>query len=266
MSPTPNPRSLEGRHALVTGGSRGIGAAVADRLGAMGATVSLVGRDAEALAARCAEVREAHGVASDFAALDVSDRAALKAGIQKLVDAHGHMDVLVNNVGGSGSAPFLKTSDDDWDRAIALNLDSAFLTTQIALPGMLEQKFGRVVMVASTAAQRGYGYVAPYVAAKHGVLGLVRALAVEFAKSGVTFNAVCPGFVDTDMTKESVHNIAEKTGRSEDEARKQLEKLNPQGRLVTPDEVASAVAFLCDPEQSSMNGNALSVSGGEVMN
>jgi NAD(P)-dependent dehydrogenase (short-subunit alcohol dehydrogenase family) len=177
----------------------------------------------------------------------------------------GRVDVLVNNAGQAESAPFLKMDEVLWRRMLDVNLTGTMLCTQAALPGMLEAGWGRIVNVASTAGQVGYAYVSAYCAAKHGVVGLTRALALEVASKGITVNAVCPGYTDTEIVRASIERVVAKTGRSEQEARAAFVQSNPQGRLVAPQEVADAVAWLCSEGASAITGQALSVSGGEVM-
>jgi NAD(P)-dependent dehydrogenase (short-subunit alcohol dehydrogenase family) len=179
--------------------------------------------------------------------------------------AHGPVSVLVNNAGQAESAPFGKTSLALWNRLIAVNLTGTFLCTQQALPDMLTARHGRVVNIASTAGQRGYAYVSAYVAAKHGVVGLTRALALEVAKKGITVNAVCPGYTETEILTASIAKVVASTGRSEAQARAEFEKSNPQGRIVQPIEVAAAVLWLCSEVAGAMTGQCISVSGGEVM-
>lgn len=248
-------------HALVTGGSRGIGAAIVRRLVADGLHVTLLGRSLAAVQALAAENPERlHAVAADVADAQQVARA--------LADAQarfGPVQVLVNNAGQAESTPFLKMDPGLWQRMLDVNLNGTMLCTQAVLPGMLAAGWGRIVNVASTAGQVGYAYVAAYCAAKHGVIGLTRALALELAAKGVTVNAVCPGYTETDIVKHSIARVVAKTGRSAADARAEFVKSNPQGRLVDPAEVADAVAWLCGRGASAVTGQSISVSGGEVM-
>lgn len=248
-----------GKHALVTGGGSGVGRAVALALAEAGVDVTICGRREAELAKAANESRRIFAIAAD-----VTDEAGMAALYEKAEAARGPFDIVVANAGMAGSAPAHKTSLADWQRTLDVNLTGAFLTVKPALAGMFARKTGRIIFVASTAGLKGYAYVAPYVAAKHGVVGLMRALAAETAKSGVTVNAVCPGFVETDMLEESVQRIVDKTGRSVDEARQSLAATNPQGRFIQPEEVAAAVLWLCSDAARSITGQALSVSGGET--
>lgn len=249
-----------GRHALVTGAGRGIGAAIARRLAQEGARVTLVGRQRAPLDAVAAELEGAQVITCD-----VTDAAAVAHAVAEATAAFGAVSLLVNNAGQAESAPFHRTSDELWQRMLAVNLTGTFLVTRAVLPGMTTAGWGRIVNVASTAGQRGYAYVAAYVAAKHGVIGLTRSLALEVATKGITVNAVCPGYTETDLLQRSIDNVVAKTGRSEADAIAEFSKHNPQGRLVHPEEVADAVAWLCGPAAASINGQSISVSGGEVM-
>jgi NAD(P)-dependent dehydrogenase (short-subunit alcohol dehydrogenase family) len=254
---------LADRHAVVTGGGRGIGAAVAAALAAEGATVSVLGRDAAQLAA---QVESLGGEArAQSVAVDVTDEGSVKSAFAAVRARFGRVDILVNNAGQAGSAPLAKTELALWQRMLAVNLTGVFLCTREALPEMTARGAGRVVNVASTAGLAGYAYVAAYCAAKHGVVGLTRAAALECAKTGVTVNAVCPGYTETDIVGAAVANIVAKTGKSEAEARAALVARNPQGRMVQPEEVAAAVLWLCLPASSSVTGQAIAVAGGEVM-
>ncbi len=253
--------ALQGRHAVVTGAARGIGAEIARTLAAEGARVSLIGRDRAALE----KVRQAlAGSGHAVAAADVSDEASVRAAFEALRAVSGPVAILVNNAGQAESAPFLKTSAELWQRMLAVNLTGSFLCAQAALPDMLDAGWGRIVNIASTAGQKGYAYVAAYAAAKHGVIGLTRSLALEVARKGITVNAVCPGYTETDILRNSVANVVGKTGRSEAEALAEFAAVNPQRRIVQPAEVADAVRWLCREGAASMNGQSISVSGGEV--
>ncbi len=246
--------ALHGLTAVITGGGKGIGRAIARCLAADGASVALIGRDAAGLLSAAEELGARHAVA------DVTDEAMLRAALASL----GPCDILVNNAGGAVSNPFMKHSMADFQAMLAVNLLSAVTGCQCVLPGMRERKFGRIVNIASTAGLKGYGYVTAYVAAKHALVGFTRALALETAKDGITVNAVCPGFTDTEMVERSVATIVAAGGRTPEDARRMLASGNPAGRLVRPEEVAEAVAFLCRHDASAMTGQALAVACGEV--
>jgi NAD(P)-dependent dehydrogenase (short-subunit alcohol dehydrogenase family) len=251
--------SLAGKTALITGGGRGIGRAVAERLAREGARVVVAGRTRAEIDSVAASLG---GLALP---LDVADRASLAAGLAALRAEGVHVDVLVNNAGAAESAPLERTSDELWDRLLAVNAGSAFALCRALLPPMIGRGWGRVVNVASNAGLTGYAYSAAYCAAKHAVVGLTRAIAVEVARTPVTVNAVCPGWVSTRLADEAVSRIVEKTGRSAAEARRSLEAMSPQHRMVEPDEVAHVVAMLCAEGAKSIHGQALAVDGGQVM-
>lgn len=254
-------RTLEGTHAVVTGASRGIGAAVVRALADAGASVTLMARDMGALFERAAELGSefGDGYGQSFLpiSVDVTDSDSIRAGFAESRAGLGDPAILVNNAGGVETVPFGSADRAHWDRMIALNLTSVYLCCHEVLPAMVEMGGGHIVTVASTAGLEGYPYVAAYTAAKHGAVGLTRALARETAGTGVTVNAVCPGFTDTDLVAESVRHAAEKTGRSIEEVRGEFEKMNPAGRLIKPAEVAERVVWLCFPEQHGTTGEAL---------
>ncbi|HEV7659565.1 MAG TPA: SDR family oxidoreductase [Allosphingosinicella sp.] len=261
---------LEGRHAIVTGGGTGIGAAIARALAAQGARLTLVGRRREKLeeAARlCAPAKAGAQTGSETGLLlsqehmfvapaDVTDRAQVEAAFAAARDRHGPISILVNNAGAAHGVPFAKVTEELWGQLLAVNLDSLLHCCQAALADLRGAETGRIVTVASMAGLHGFAYASPYIAAKHGAVGLMRALAAEYAGTGLTANAVCPGFVDTEMTVESIANIRAKTGRSEEEARGELARLNPSGRLIAPGEVAEAVLALI---LSGRNGEAVEI-------
>ena len=250
---------ISGRHALVTGGGTGVGRAIAAALAGAGVDVTICGRREATL--------DAVAVASDriFAIpADVTDEGSMAQLYEAAEEQRGPFDIVIANAGMAGSAPAAKTALADWKQTIEVNLTGAFLTVRPALPGMIERATGRIIFIASTAGLKGYPYVAPYVAAKHGVVGLMRALTAETAKAGLTVNAICPGFTETELLEKSVQRIIGKTGRSAAEARASLASTNPQGRFVQPEEVAAAVLWLCSDGAASITGQALSVSGGET--
>ncbi len=253
-------KPLAGKHAVVTGGGRGIGAAIARALAGAGACLTLLGRNRAQLEAQARTLEaEVH-----VETCDVTDPAQVQQAFASAAQVMGNTTILVNNAGQAESRPFGKTDLTLWRTMIEVNLTGSFLCTQAALPGMLAVGWGRIVNIASTAGLKGYPYVSAYCAAKHGVIGLTRSLALELARKNITVNAVCPGYTQTDLLEASLAQIVQKTGRSAEEARAELVHHNPQGRLVEPQEVAQAVLWLCLPESTSINGQAIAVAGGEV--
>jgi 3-hydroxybutyrate dehydrogenase len=245
-------------HALVTGGGRGIGRAIASALAQAGATVTVLGRNRAAL-----DETVASGAAHFAAVADVADRAAVAAAIAEAA-ARQPIDILIANAGIAESAPFARSDAALFRRMIDVNFMGVVHSIQAVLPAMKDRPYGRIVAVASTAGLRGYAYVSAYSAAKHAVVGLVRSLALELTSTRVTVNAVCPGFTDTDLLAGSIDNIMKKTGRSHEQAVAELARHNPQGRLVTPAEVADTVLWLCGEGAGAITGQAIAIAGGEV--
>ena len=265
MSEAPaEPRYLAERHAVVTGGGRGIGAAIASHLAALGARVTIVGRSGERLKRTAAAMREGGAEVAAFTC-DVTDETSVKEAFADARARFGAPYVLVNNAGQALAAPFLEMTRAQWDRLIAVNLTGTYLCTREVLPSMIASRAGRVINVASTAGIKGYTKLAAYCASKHGVVGLTRALALETAKLGVTINAVCPGYTDTDMAQSAVDNIVATLGVSPEEALRIITRPIPRGSMIQPAEVANAVAWLCSPDATAITGQAIAVAGGEVM-
>ncbi|HEV8408278.1 MAG TPA: SDR family oxidoreductase [Sphingomicrobium sp.] len=248
--------ALDGRHALITGGGTGIGAAAAEHLSARGARLSLLGRRLEPLRAL------AEGLGAAAIQCDVTDPERLRSAFDEARSANGPIDLLIINAGIAESAPFHKTSRESWDRIIATNLTAAFDCARLGIEDLLKSDSGRLVFIASVASLRGVPYAAPYAASKHGLLGLMRSLAAEYAKTSLTVNAVCPGYVDTPMTDQSVARVSKITGRSEQDSRSAITNMNASGRLVDPQAIGNVVAMLCVPLSRDINGAAITIDGG----
>lgn len=253
-------KPLADRHAVVTGAGRGIGAAIADKLHDLGAQLTLMDIAAEHLKVKCEELPGARSFT-----VDATDAAAVKQSFNDAADQSGPVAILVNNVGVGASAPFTKIDNDNWRWMMDINLNSVFYCTQQVLPAMMENGWGRIINMGSTAGVKGFAYIAAYCTAKHGVIGLTRALAIETARSGITVNAVCPGYANTDLLEKTITNIMEKTGMSRDKAEDSLKANNPQGRFIEPYEIANTVAWLCLPGSESITGQSIAVAGGEIM-
>lgn len=268
------PPSLHQRTAIVTGAGRGIGLAIAQTLAEAGAQIILLGRDLPRLQQAAASLPLSQPLSQPNSdpsrahfclAVDIADESAVLRAFENIRAACPRVDILINNAGQAESAPLARTDSALWQRMLGVNLNGSFYCSRAVIGAMLKQDYARIINVASTAGLVGYAYVSAYCAAKHGVIGLTRSMALEAAGTSLTVNAVCPGYTETDMVSDAVRNIAAKTGRSEQDARASLSANNPQGRLITPQEVAQTVLWLCQPHAASITGQAISISGGEVM-
>lgn len=252
---------LNGKIALITGGGRGIGRAIALVLAREGVRIAVAARTSEQVEQVAAEI----GNGAIAVTCDVSDSESVTQMFAQTRERLGDVDILVNNAGIAESATLVNTTDDLWHRHLAINLSGTFYCTRAALPAMLQKNWGRIINVASIAAKTGAPYIAAYSASKHGVLGLTRSVALEVAAKGITVNAICPGYVDTDMVTRGVEKITSMTGRSAEEARQSLEKMSPQNRLVTPEEVAAVALLLASDEGRGINGQGINIDGGSVL-
>lgn len=248
---------------FITGAGRGVGRATALRFAAAGYAVAAAGRS-DATLRQLGDDLATSGSRLEPFVCDVTDRASVHRAVKEAEQRLGPIDVLVNNAGVAESVAFASMADELWDRMLSVNLTGTYLCTRAVIPGMFERRSGRVINIASVAGRKGFAYSAAYCAAKHGVVGLTRALAIEAAPKGVTVNAICPGWLDTDMTRESIERIVRTTGRSAADARSALERMNPQRRLIEPDEVAALAVYLAGPDARGITGQTLGVDGGEL--
>ncbi len=246
--------SLQGQHAVVTGGGKGIGESIARKLSEQGAKLTLMGRNKDTLDATVSSLQNAQAVVCD-----VSDEAKVQSAFVQAVERFGNISILVNNAGIADSAPFAKTTLEQFQKIMNINVTGTFLCTREVLPAMLDSKAGRIVNIASTAGLEGSAYIAPYSASKHAMIGLTKSLAMETIGTSITVNAVCPGYTDTEMAQLAVDTAASKTGKSVDEARAMIAKQNPQKRMIHPDEVAEMVAWLCEQNSSGITGQAIMI-------
>ncbi len=256
---------LKGQHALITGGSRGIGAATSNALAALGASITLLARDAGRLKQQSDHLRAEYDTKVFFASADMTSEQDIADSFAQSVAANGAIDILVNNAGIGKSAPFHRMDLEFWQAILDLNVTGTFLCTKQVFDAMRERGYGRIVNIASTVGLRGYPYITAYTASKHAVVGLTRSLALEVVKKGVTVNAVCPGYTETDLVAEAIDNIVDKSGRNGSEVKSEIENMSPMGRMVTPEEVAESVAWLCLPSSASITGQSIVVAGGSVM-
>ena len=257
---------LDDKIALITGGGRGIGRAVAFAFAREGARIAVAARTEEEVARVAGEIRNEHGTEAISLACDVSDHESVRRMFVNVEEQFGRgPDILVNNAGIAESAPLVKTGDELWHRHLAINLTGTFYCTRAALPAMTERRWGRIINIASIAAKIGASYISAYAASKHGVLGLTRSVALEVAAHGITANAICPGYVDTDMTTHSIENITAKTGKTGEEVRDIIKRMSPQKRLIMPEEVAALALLLASEEGRGINGQAINIDGGTVL-
>ena len=251
---------LRDKHVVVTGGGRGIGAAIADEMNRLGARITLMGRTENALHAKAEQLERASAVQ-----VDVADERTVLEGFGAAIAGFGPVDILVNNAGAAYSSPFTRMDSNSWEQALAVNLNGVFYCSRQVLDDMLEADWGRIINIASTAGLTGYAYVSAYCAAKHGVIGLTRSLALELAGTGITVNAICPGYTNTDLIAGAITRIMDKTGMTKEDAENRLKSVNPQHRFIEPAEVAAAAAWLCLPGTESITGQSIPIAGGEVM-
>jgi 3-hydroxybutyrate dehydrogenase len=257
---------LQDRIALITGGGRGIGRAIAHAFANEGAQIALAARSLDQLEAVAHEIAKQHSTNPLAVVCDVSDVSSVEKLFESVRESFGRgPDIMVNNAGIAESAPITKTDDELWHRLLAINLSGTFYCTRAALPGMIEGGWGRIINIASIAGKTGAPYIAAYSASKHGVLGLTRSVALEVANKGITANAICPGYVDTEMTTRGIENITQKTRLSAAQALDSIKKMSPQNRIIEPEEVAALALLLASEEGRGINGQAINVDGGSVL-
>jgi NAD(P)-dependent dehydrogenase (short-subunit alcohol dehydrogenase family) len=252
--------NLQDKHVVITGGGSGIGAAIATALDSHGVNITVMGRRLEPLQAQVKQLTNAQAITCDL-----TDSQGVKTAFESATEKFGAVDIMINNAGQAHTAPFHKIDESQWQAMMDVNLNSVFTCTRLTYPAMRTAGWGRIINIASTAALKGYAYVSAYCAAKHAVVGMTKALALEAAKTGVTVNAICPGYTDTDIISNAVNNISAKTGRSKEQALEEFTRTNPQGRLIQPSEIARAVLWLCLEGSDSITGQSIAIAGGEVM-
>ena len=258
-------KPLKGQHAIVTGGTRGIGAAISNYLARLGANISLTGRTEETLNTQSAHLAREYGVQSFTVKGDMSQETDVEKCFGDAFETLGPPHILINNAGIGKSAPFHRMDSEMWNSIIGLNLTGTFLCTRQVFGTMRDAGYGRIVNISSTVGLRGYPYIAAYCASKHGVIGLTRTLALECVKKGITVNAICPGYTDTDLVNDAVDEIVNKTGRDRGDIQSEIDNMSPMGRMVSPEEVAETVAWVCLPSSASITGQAIVIAGGAVM-
>lgn len=251
---------LSTKHVIITGGGGGIGSAIADSLDRSAANITLMGRSISPLQKACRRLANAQAIT-----VDVTDDASIKQAFTEARNNFGSIDILINNAGIATSAPFIKIDNHSWSNILDVNLNGVFYCCREVLPDMLETGWGRIINIASIAGLQGSAYVAAYCAAKHGVIGLTRSLALEVAQKNITVNAICPGYTNTEMLNSAIENISTKTGMNQEQAAEQLKAVNPQHRFIEPEEVAASVTHLCLPGSESITGQSLVIAGGEIM-
>ena len=258
-------KPLNGHHALITGGSRGIGASISNALAALGASITIISRDIDKLKLQARHLEKKFKSSVFYASADITDGNQIKDSFAKSVASNGPINILINNAGIGKSMPFHKMNLEFWNETISLNLTSTFLCTQQVYEAMRKDGYGRIVNISSTVGLRGYPYITAYSASKHALMGLTKSLALECVKKGITVNAICPGYTETDLVTNAIDNIVQTSGKDVNEVKTEIENMSPMGRLIKPEEVAESTAWLCLPSSSSITGQAIVVAGGALM-